>query len=105
MKILHYTLGFPPSRSGGLVEYSLSLMQEQSKSGDNVFCLYPGRINFFNNSTKIRRDKNKDNITTFELVNSLPLAIFNGIKTPEDFYEKCYEKIYFDFLDNIVEID
>lgn len=29
MKILHYTLGFPPLRSGGLVAYANDIMQEQ----------------------------------------------------------------------------
>ena len=29
MKILHYSLGFPPYRSGGLTKFSMDLMREQ----------------------------------------------------------------------------
>ena len=41
MKILHYTLGFPPLRSGGLVTYANDIMQEQINKGHTVYALYP----------------------------------------------------------------
>lgn len=33
MKILHYTLGFQPSRTGGLVKYAEDLMNQQVEIG------------------------------------------------------------------------
>lgn len=41
MKILHYTLGFQPSRTGGLVKYAEDLMNQQVESGYKVIALYP----------------------------------------------------------------
>ena len=41
MKILHYTLGFQPQRTGGLVKYAEDLMLEQIAQGYQVAALYP----------------------------------------------------------------
>lgn len=38
MKILHYNLGLPPYRSGGLTKYSTDLMIEQSKIRKFICC-------------------------------------------------------------------
>ena len=40
MHILHYTLGFQPYRSGGLVRYAADLMQMQASMGHKIFALY-----------------------------------------------------------------
>lgn len=45
MRILHYTLGLPPFRSGGLTRYASDLMEEQTKHNE-VFHLYPGKVDF-----------------------------------------------------------
>lgn len=37
MRILHYSLGFPPLRTGGLVKYSVDLAKEQSQKNNQVF--------------------------------------------------------------------
>ena len=34
MVIMHYFLGFPPYRSGGLTKYCMDLMEEQRNHGD-----------------------------------------------------------------------
>lgn len=34
---LHYSLGLPPYRSGGLTKYCTDLMVEQAKSNDEIF--------------------------------------------------------------------
>lgn len=97
MRILHYTLGFPPYRSGGLVKYVMDLMGIQSDQGYQVFSLYPGSINFFRKKTYI--EKKKDGY--YEIVNSLPLAIFGGIRNPEDFMTAVSVDVYIDFLDKL----
>ncbi len=57
MRILHYSLGYPPNRSGGLVKYSLDLMEEEQKQGNQIYSLYPGRYNPLK-KTHIRYEKN-----------------------------------------------
>ena len=44
MKILHYSLGFPPYRSGGLTKFCMDLMEQQIKDGHEVALLWPGAI-------------------------------------------------------------
>ena len=36
MRILHYALGFPPYRSGGLTKWCVDLMIQQAKEGHCV---------------------------------------------------------------------
>lgn len=106
MKILHYSLGLPPNRTGGLVSYSLDLAEEQSKTHD-VSLLYPGELDFFRKKSYIKNSHNVDySFKLFELVNSLPLPIFGGISEPEKFmrkaennnFDKFFEKNKFDVL-------
>lgn len=103
MRILHYTIGFPPERSGGLPRYALDLMNEQSKQGHEVFALYPSRINIFNRSPYIKKSKSNvaPEVVVYELINSLPLPLFGGIKNPSDFMVKVDLKIFRDFLEKI----
>ncbi|MGM0240569.1 MULTISPECIES: glycosyltransferase [Enterococcus] len=84
MKILHYTLGFEPARSGGLINYATDLMQEQHHSGHQVFALYPGKKLLTSQKIKFSFLQ-KEGITRIALRNSLPLALFGGIKSPTDF--------------------
>lgn len=106
MKILHYTIGFSPERSGGLPRYATDLMEEQAKQGHEVYALYPGRINIMMKSPYIKKVKrtNVSNVNVFELINSLPLPLFGGIKSPNDFMMKSDSKVYEDFLD-IIDVD
>ncbi|APX71954.1 glycosyltransferase [Companilactobacillus allii] len=100
MIILHYTLGFPPERSGGLVKYAMDLMNEQQSSGDEVIALFPGKINFFNKKIDIIKSSDKP-LKMYEMVNSLPLPLFGGIKEPQKFmmgaspelFERFFKKI------------
>ena len=44
MDILHYSLGLPPFRRGGMTQYCLDLIAGQVKEGHNVTLLWPGRL-------------------------------------------------------------
>lgn len=84
MTILHYFLGFPPIRSGGLTRYAIDLMKEQSVLGHNVIAVYPKMIL---TRSKIRF-KNKgyiDNVMRYELIGALPIPLLYGIKNPSDY--------------------
>lgn len=47
MKILHYILGFPPMRGGGLTRYVVDLMHAEKELGHDVYAMYPGNFSFF----------------------------------------------------------
>lgn len=103
MKILHYTLGLPPSRSGGLVEYVHDLAEAQTKIGNQVILLYPGMIRPFHKNMDIVRDYNKNmsGIDLYSLNNCFPLPLFNGIKNPRDFMKKTSATPFHDFLSKV----
>lgn len=96
MKILHYTVGFPPARTGGLVTYVKQLLGQQAQLGHQVSVLYPGNQLFFGKKIAIDFKGLTENISYFELVNSLPMALFGGILDPEKFMiaidDDCYRK-------------
>lgn len=96
MKIIHYTLGLPPFRNGGLVNYSLDLAREQSKDNE-VILLYPGR-HTINQKVKIKCEKKDEIFRVFSIMNPLPLSIMKGIKNPKDFMKKNEKDIFEDFL-------
>ncbi|RCW30037.1 glycosyltransferase [Marinilabilia salmonicolor] len=84
MKILHYTLGLPPYRSGGLVRYAKDLSVEQAKQGHEVSVLYPGfsKIGIRNKSGIIYL-KSENGIEFFEISKAFPPPLFHGIKSPQ----------------------
>ncbi|MCJ1977792.1 glycosyltransferase family 4 protein [Lactococcus piscium] len=101
MRILHYGLGYPPERTGGLVQYVTDLMIEQVKQNHEVAYLFPGRVNIFNSFTEIKKSKMRINdVTSFEIINSLPLAVFGGIKDPSKFQAKVDRATYNDLLND-----
>lgn len=100
MNILHYTLGFPPYRSGGLTEYAIDLAHEQVVQGDTVNMLWPGKIT---NSKKVRIKKrnNVKGIGNYELINPLPVSLMNGILDIKFFMKQQDKEIYIGFLKSL----
>jgi len=86
-RILHYALGYPPARTGGQVWYVLDLVCQQVAAGYEVAYLYPGRLDPFVRRSYVKAVGQADSTgpQRFELVNSLPLPLFGGIRQPEDF--------------------
>lgn len=99
MKILHYALGFSPERTGGLVKYSLDLMNEQISQGHEVVMVFPGRVNFLKREPYFKFGK-RQNIPYAELVNSLPLPLIGNIKSPQDFMKPTDSKIFINLLES-----
>lgn len=87
MRILHYTLGFQPYRSGGLVRYATDLMYTQSEIGHKIFALYPGDVSLIASKCHIRLNKYIDKICVFEMVNPKPVPLMYGIKDVDDFVD------------------
>ena len=87
MHILHYTLGFQPYRSGGLVRYATDLMQMQASMGHKIFALYPGSMSLTMPKCHIRSDESIGDVCVFELVNSKPVPLMYGVKNVNDFID------------------
>jgi glycosyltransferase involved in cell wall biosynthesis len=98
MRILHYSLGLPPYRTGGLTKYSLDLMKEQISIGHAVYLLYPGHFNIFSRHIKICKNKQRLEIKVYELINPLPVPLLGGIGQPSNFQKIAQIDRYFDFL-------
>ena len=69
MRVLHYTLGFPPYRSGGLTKYALDLMLAEQALGLDVCALYPGSISFVKSKCTVIKKGDYRGIQKFEIVN------------------------------------
>ena len=78
MKIIHYFLGFPPHRSGGLTKYCIDLALKQKEKGIDVSFLWPGHFSIFNNNVRIKK-KNWNGFISFEIINPLPIPLIYGI--------------------------
>lgn len=105
MNILHYSLGLPPYRTGGLTKYSFDLMKEQARNGDKVYLLFPGKISLINKKTRIKYNKEQDGISVYEIVNPLPVPLLSGISEPKNFMETCDKWIFEKFLlENNIDI-
>lgn len=102
MKILHYALGFPPYRTGGLTKYCTDLMLTQREQGHQVALMWPGQIGFVNKTLKIRKGKSWNDILSFEVINPLPVALDEGIVDIEAYTKSVNAKPYFEFLKRFV---
>ncbi|MGN0482366.1 MAG: glycosyltransferase [Lachnospiraceae bacterium] len=99
MRILHYMLGIPPVRGGGLIRYATDLMQEQQRQGENVSLLIPGRIKKRTQKRiKIKKQQEYKNISTYCIENPLPISMGNGIKDLEWYTKPCDTSVYAEFL-------
>lgn len=83
MAILHYTIGLPPYRHGGSVQYAYDLMHEQSKQGYDVIALICGDTLFRGSICRIKRTSYSDNIPVFKLTNPLTPTLIYGVSNPE----------------------
>lgn len=101
MKILHYSLGFPPYRSGGLTKYCLDLMLSQKEQGHNVSMLWPGTIKLFSKRVSIKKHRNYDGITNYELINPLPVPLDEGVNRIDLFLKRYNESEFEMFLSDI----
>ena len=98
MNILHYNLGFPPFRTGGLINYAISLINEEIKYGHNACMIWPGRIGTFKHKTFIFK-KIINGIKSFEIINPLPIPYDEGINEIDNFIKNGDENVYVDFFE------
>lgn len=103
MKILHYALGFPPYRSGGLTKFCVDLMVQQAAEGHTVAMLWPGQMRFIGKKTIIKKRKNVElktrSLQSFEIINPLPISFDEGIADIHAFTKGAGKGTYDKFLD------
>lgn len=99
MNIIHYILGIPPLRGGGLVKYAMDLATAQSQMGHDVCILYPGSIKKDDNVQRIRSKKKEGNVIYFEIINPLPVSMASGMCDTKRFMEKADKKVYEKFFE------
>ena len=97
--ILHYTVGLNKNRGGGMTKYIDDLISIQ-KDKNNVFILYPGKINFFNKKTRIKKEKKNGSVNVFSISNPLPLPMMFGLQNYDYIYRKTNINIWINFLKN-----
>ncbi|MBQ8603620.1 MAG: glycosyltransferase [Oscillospiraceae bacterium] len=94
LKILHYSLGFPPYRTGGMTKFCIDLIKRQIDRGDSAGLMWPGRITI--GKTKIKTGVGVDGIESYEVINPLPVPYDEGISNPEKFMSNgdydCYQE-------------
>lgn len=105
MNILHYSLGFPPFRRGGMTQYCLDLMEEQFRAGHKVGLLWPGKLQNLSKKSNIKQELNyciqeKLICESYEIVNPLPIPLMDGIQNPDMYLIKKEKEVYSDFFQN-----
>lgn len=102
MIILHYSLGFPPYRSGGLTKFCMDLMKQQVAEGHKVALMWPGKMGFISKKVDVKPRKNElvdhYSIQSFEVINPLPVSFDEGISLFDLFTEEGPETIYLNFF-------
>lgn len=101
MRVLHYTLGWPPQRTGGLTNYAVDLMESEKKKGISVINLFPGNYNPMRLLPKIIKTKTKYDIPSYIIKNSLPLVLKKSIKTPKSFMRTASVDYFKVFLQSL----
>lgn len=112
MRILHYALGFPPYRSGGLTKFCMDLMKQQVKDGNDVALLWPGRIGIIDKKVRVNEGRIyvADNlkIRNFEVINPIPVSFDEGIKKFDVFTNEGdkdpYIRLIKDFAPDVIHI-
>ena len=101
MNILHYFLGFPPYRSGGLTRFAVDLMATQYEEGNLIMALWPGKIIKIGGIPRIQEREKHNGIVNYELINPLPVPLDEGIKDFKAYTMPCDIWIYQSFLEKI----
>lgn len=98
MKILHYLLGLPPVREGGLVNYVLDLARGEILLGHEVGLLVPDKIHLNDdNANKIVR-KDWNGIPCYRIQNPPPVLIGKGIDDISYLYAEGDQEVYTEYL-------
>lgn len=100
MRILHYSLGFPPYRTGGMTKFCMDLMHQQMNMGHEVELMWPGKMKLVKKETVVRQRKSQDVIGNFEVINPQSISYDEGFVDIPTITARCDKTVYVDFLRN-----
>jgi glycosyltransferase involved in cell wall biosynthesis len=103
MNILHYSLGLPPERSGGLTKYSTDLLLQQISSGENVTLLFPENCLVSRKTRAIEFKGLRNGLKSYAFQNSSPIPLLEGIKNPETIFNYTLSKKDINSFHNFIE--
>ncbi len=108
MRIVHYTLGIYPMRTGGLNRYATDLTREQAKE-NSVAVLMPGGWRPWCRVCNIRYRGEVDGLKCYHLRNAEPLPLLYGIRHPKNFAgypinKESFENFYNDFKPGVLHL-
>lgn len=101
MRILHYFLGFPPYRTGGLTKFVTDLTEAQVQKGHEVMALWPGQMCALRQTVRIAKRKDVNGVINYELLNPLPVSLDEGINDCCAYTAPCDVSVYLDFLNEV----
>ena len=101
MNILHYSLGSPPYRSGGLTKFCMDLASQQLKEGHSVGILWPGQMTASGEKCRIKKGDPYQGIQSYELIDPNPVSYDEGIADIPAFLHKGDENVYTRFLQDL----
>lgn len=108
MNIVHYIMGIPPLRQGGLIRYAIDLAEEQVKQKHTVKIMYAGEIRtniVRKNKVKIVKRKNINGVGYYEIINPLPVSVSTGMCDEQLFMQSTDPRAYKDFfIKNKIEV-
>lgn len=83
LNILHYSIGVPPFRAGGLPRYTLDIARAELQIGHQVSILYPEGIDYKYPSFHIVKGKIIEGIQLYKLKNPILVPILLGVSCPD----------------------
>lgn len=103
MRILHYALGFPPYRRGGLTQYCIDLMTAQCRQGNEVAMCWSGEVGvLFPRKLSVKRHSpycvKGAEIGNFEITGIYPVPLLEGVSCPEQFMRPVKTDAWVQFL-------
>lgn len=102
MNALHFSLGLPPYRSGGLTKYATDLIVAQREIGLKVSLLYPGDFTFWKKpKMSIKKEKSFYDIPVYEIENPPLVPLLHGVKNPEHIY--AYPNMYIGSISSLYD--
>lgn len=100
MKIIHYIIGLPSFRGGGLMQYAIDLMEEEVRLGHEVIAIWPGGKRKYVNGSKIIDSEMIGKIKTYEILNTPPIPL-TGITQVEPYMQLGDYKLFREFIEKI----
>lgn len=103
MRILHYLPGLPPVRGGGMVKYAVDLINAQ-KGKNLVWIMTAGPISLKKekrNRIRVKYAGKWKGVNRYEVRNSLPVPMANGICNIDWYTIQVDENVYLKFLKKI----